>query len=126
VGKRFFGSLEIQILQILKSMGKRATVKEVHLALGGQDNYNTIMTVMTRLAQKEKLSRERVGLQYEYWLAPNSSSVSLFDKMKEKIFGVKTASFVSYLISSADDLSDEDLAEMEKTLQLAKAKREKS
>lgn len=114
--KRAFGELESQILYILKS-GKRQTVKEVHKALGGNDNYNTVMTVMSRLAEKKQLSRERVGLQYEYWLNSPSESFSFLDKIIQKFSGIKTTALVSHLIESAEDISDEDLDEMERTLQ---------
>lgn len=120
--KRAFGELESQILYILKS-GERKTVKEVHQALGGQDNYNTVMTVMSRLAEKKQLARERIGLQYEYWLVQSSNSFSFLDKIKQKFSGVKTTSLVSYLIESAEDLSDEDLLEMEKLIQKRKDSR---
>jgi len=122
--KRAFGDLELQILHILKT-GGRMTVKDVHRALGGADNYNTIMTVMNRLAEKKQLTRQRMGLQYEYWIRPQAHTPSLFEKFKQKLFGVKTSAMVSYLIESADDLTDEDVVEMEKTLQRAKAGRKK-
>ena len=51
--KRAFGELELAILQILKA-GGRMSVKEVHQALGGHDKYTTIMTVMSRLAEKSR------------------------------------------------------------------------
>jgi len=118
--KRAFGELESQILYILKS-GDRKTVKDVHHALGGQDNYNTVMTVMSRLAEKKKLAREKMGLQYEYWiLAPTTS---FLNTIKQKFFGVKTSVLVSHLIESAEDLSDTDLAEMEKMIQKARDSR---
>lgn len=120
MSKRAFGELESQILYILKS-GERKTVKEVHLALGGQDNYNTVMTVMSRLVEKNQLAREKIGLQYAYWILPISNSASLLNKLKQKFFGVKTSALISHLIETADDLSDEDLAEMEKLLKKMKA-----
>jgi predicted transcriptional regulator len=110
--KRAFGELEAQILYILKSK-PRMTVKEVHQALGSKDNYNTVMTVMSRLAEKQQLGRERVGLHYEYWLTSPSSSFLFLDKVKQKFSGVKTSALVSHLIESANDLTDEDLAQME-------------
>lgn len=115
--KRAFGELESQILYILKS-GERKTVKEVHLLLGGQDNYNTIMTVMSRLAEKNQLGRERIGLQYEYWII--SHSFSFLKQLKQKFFGEKTGALVNHLIETADDLTDQDLAEMEKLIEKAR------
>lgn len=113
--KRKFGELESEILYVLKE-GTRKTVKEVHLALGGKDNYNTIMTVMSRLAEKNALGREKVGLHYEYWIIKDFNAGSILDKIKQKFFGIKTSALVSHLIESAEDLSDEELAEMEALL----------
>jgi predicted transcriptional regulator len=114
--KRAFGELESQILYILRS-GERKTVKDVHKALGCQDNYNTIMTVMSRLVEKKQLAREKMGLQYEYWLLPSTNFSSFLSHFKQKFFGVKTSLLVNHLIETADDLSNEDLAEVEKLLQ---------
>jgi predicted transcriptional regulator len=118
--KRAFGELESQILYILKP-GQRMTVKDVHQSLGGNDNYNTVMTVMSRLAEKKKLGREKIGLYYEYWNQAPSNSASFLEKLKHTFFGVKTSVLVSHLIESADDLSEEDIAEMEKMVLKAKA-----
>jgi predicted transcriptional regulator len=120
--KRAFGELESQILYILKS-GERQTVKDVHRALGGNDNYNTVMTVMSRLAEKKQLARERIGLQYEYWLLKPSESFSFLNKIKQKFSGMKTTMLVSHLIESAEDISDEDLEEMQNIIQKLKDSR---
>jgi predicted transcriptional regulator len=117
--KRAFGELESQILYILKS-GDRKTVKDVHRELGGQDNYNSVMTVMSRLSEKGQLKRERMGLHYEYWIVPNSNTSTFLNSFKQKFFGIKTSVLVSHLIENADDLSEEDLGEMEKLLQKAR------
>jgi predicted transcriptional regulator len=119
--KRAFGELESQILYIMKS-GDRRTVKEVHQALGGKDNYNTVMTVMSRLAEKKQLGREKMGLHYEYWVI-KIQDFSFLKTLKQKFFGVKTSLVINHLLESADDLSDEDLAEMEKLIEKAKQKK---
>ena len=102
-GQRAFGELESQILNLLKP-GERKTVKDIHRLLGGLDNYNTVMTVMSRLAEKKQLGREKMGLHYEYWLLPSANVPSLLDKLKQKFLEVKTTVLVSHLIESADDL----------------------
>lgn len=119
--KRAFGELESQILYILKS-GERKTVKEVHFALGGQDNYNTVMTVMSRLAEKKQLAREKIGLQYGYWIL-STNSFSFLKTLKQKFFGVNTGALVNHLIESADDLTNDDLDDMEKLIERARAKK---
>lgn len=115
--KRAFGELESAILYVLKS-GERKTVKEVHHVLGG--SYNTVMTVMSRLFEKKELSREKMGLHYEYWIANPTKSASFLDKLKQKFFGVKTTVLVSHLLETAEDLSEDDLAEMEAMLKKIK------
>jgi len=119
MNKRAFGELESQILYILKT-GARKTVKEVHQVLGGEDNYNTVMTVMSRLAEKKLLAREKMGLQYEYWILSTTSLPSFLDKLKQKFLGIRPAAIVSYLIDSSEDLTDEDLAEMEQIVKQAR------
>lgn len=120
--KRGFGELELAILQILKS-GERMTVKDVHHLLGEKDKYTTIMTVMSRLTEKNVLARERMGSHYEYWLlsASKGKISSFIDQFKKKIFGIKTTELICHLIENAEDIPD--LKEMEMILEKVKAKR---
>lgn len=118
--KRAFGELELAVLNILKS-GKRMTVKDVHSQVGKKDKYTTIMTVMVRLTEKNVLARERVGTHYEYWLPTFKGHVASFiQQIKKKLFGLNTTEMVSYLIESAEEISDEEFEAMEKMLQEAK------
>ena len=123
--KRSFGELELTILRILKT-GERMTVKQVHKILNEKDNYNTIMTVMLRLSEKKILARERVGLQYEYWLLSSKEKApSFFEQIKQKFFGIKTPELISYLMESNQEMSDEEFAEVEKLIEKARADRQK-
>lgn len=122
--KRGFGTLEHSILSVLDS-GKKMTVKQVQDALGGQDKYTTIMTVMGRLADKGLLKRERQGLRYEYWLAEKKESKrSLFESLRTRLFGMNAVDLVSYLINETEDFTEEDLKEVEKMIQLSREKRQ--
>ncbi|MES2121323.1 MAG: BlaI/MecI/CopY family transcriptional regulator [Chlamydiota bacterium] len=118
MGKRAFGELENAILYLLKS-GERKTVKEIHKALGEKNSYNTVMTVMSRLFEKKHLARAKVGLHYEYWTVDTAES-SFLNRLKQRFLGIKTSVLVSHLIESAEDLTDEDLVEMEKLVQKAR------
>ncbi len=120
--KRGFGELEQAILRILK-LGQRTSVKEVHTILGGENKYTTIMTVMLRLTQKKVLAREKIGAHYEYWLL--SPPRTFMEGIKRKLFGVKPVELISYLIESENEISDEELLEMEQMLEKAKQKRRK-
>lgn len=122
MAKRAFGELETQILHTLQK-NDRMMVKEVLSTLSNQDNYNTVMTVMNRLVKKGLLARERCGLQYQYWILEKSKSISILDRFKEKLFGMKTAAMVNYLLESADDLTETDLLQMERMLQKVKTKK---
>lgn len=122
--KRVFGELELAILQIFKDRSK-FTVREVLELLDRDDKYTTIMTVMNRLVEKKMLARRRIGLQYEYWIIKSSqtSQPNLLERFKQKIFGGKSASMVSYLLESSSDITNEELAQMEKLIQELKARK---
>lgn len=121
--KRVFGELELAIFRLFEG-GERLTVRGVLDKLQGKDKYTTVMTVMTRMADKRVLLRERVGQQYEYWVNESDSAPqsSLLEKLKDKLFGGKSVSMVSYLIESSD-MSEKDLEEMEQLIQKLKEAR---
>ncbi|MGQ9482926.1 BlaI/MecI/CopY family transcriptional regulator [Chloroflexus sp.] len=64
---KVLGPLETEIMQILWQEGP-STVKKVHRKLAQQRDiaYTTVMTTMSRLADKGVLNRERDGLAYVY------------------------------------------------------------
>lgn len=113
-----FGELELSILQIVRESG-RASVREVYDKLGSEGSYTTIMTVMSRMAEKGELMREKEGKQYIYWIAPthHSSSKSILKRIQNKIFGGKPAAMLSYLLDSDSAISDKDLEEIEQLIQ---------
>lgn len=119
--KRQFGELELTILNIIKSH-KVMTVREVLTKLGHTNKYTTIMTVMNRLCQKNQLTRTKVGTYYEYQLK-EAEVPSIMSAWKKKIFGVKTSEMISYLIQSSDDITPQELLELEKMIEEAKQKR---
>lgn len=125
MSKRRFGELENTILRVLAS-GKRMTVKEVHAALGEENNYNTIMTVMYRLSKKGILARERLGVQFEYWLITSTKNVpTFFETLKQKIIGIKTPELISYLIETNQEITDEEFDEVERLIKKAKEEKKK-
>ncbi len=122
--KRIFGELELAILALFKTH-EQLTVKDVLKLMGAGDKYTTIMTVMSRLVEKKELQRERSGLQYHYSMNPwkKSAPSSLLERLKAKIFGGRSASMISYLLESGDDITEEELAEMEKLIHEVKKAR---
>ncbi len=64
---KVLGPLETEIMQLLWQE-ERSTVKKIHRRLAQQREiaYTTVMTTMSRLAEKGVLSRHREGLAYVY------------------------------------------------------------
>jgi len=120
--KRVFGELELAILNVFKGR-ESLTVRDVLELLKSDDKYTTIMTVMSRMADKGILAREKNGNQYEYSVNQKTAEPSLFDKLKNKIFGKKTVSLVSHLIET--ELNDNELEEIERLVKKLKKRNEK-
>jgi predicted transcriptional regulator len=118
MGKLKFGELELSILRIVRELG-RVTVRDVYKSLGSEGGYTTIMTVMSRMADKGDLKREKMGKHYVYWSNSQntSSSQNVLKRIQDKIFGGRRASMVSYLLEMDQDISDQELEELEKLIQ---------
>jgi predicted transcriptional regulator len=122
MGKRIFGELELAILNVFQKDGTIRTVRDVLQALGREDKYTTIMTVMNRLVSKGELYRERGGQSYRYSLQANKKRYSLFEKWRQKIFGGNSALMISYLLESGEDMTQEELLHIEHLIDQAKRK----
>jgi predicted transcriptional regulator len=122
MGKRIFGELELAILNILRKDGSTCTVRDVLQSLGRDDKYTTIMTVMNRLVAKGELQRERVGQSYRYSIQTQKPRFSLFEKWRQKIFGGESALMISYLLESGQDITQEELLQIEQLINQAKQK----
>lgn len=123
MGKMAFGELELAILKIVRDTGL-TTVRKVYETLGSQGSYTTIMTVMSRLADKDELKRKKDGKHYVYWIPEpqlQSSTSRLFKRIKEKIFGDKPLAMVSYLLESDVSLNEDNLQEIERMIEKRRA-----
>ncbi len=64
---RRMGALEAEVLEQLWQAERPLTVQEVSSALSGRPRaYTTVMTILTRLAEKGLVERSRVGRSYVY------------------------------------------------------------
>jgi predicted transcriptional regulator len=126
VAKLGFGELELSILKIIKGLG-RVTVRDVYESLGSEGGYTTIMTVMSRMADKGELMREKEGKQYFYWIVSQneSSSKNILKRIQDKIFGGKPTAMVSYLLDADSEISDKDLEEIEKLIQKRRSEKKR-
>ena len=75
---KVLGPLETEIMQTIWQ-DERSTVKKVHRKLSQQRDiaYTTVMTTMSRLAEKGVLNRRREGLAYIYTLARSREDYAL-------------------------------------------------
>lgn len=126
MGKLGFGELELSILQTVQKLG-RATVRDVYASLGSEGSYTTIMTVMSRMADKGELMREKEGKQYFYWIEVTNQAPSknILQRIQDKIFGGKSTAMVSYLLEANQEISDQELAEIEKLIQKRRSEKKR-
>jgi predicted transcriptional regulator len=122
--KRLFGELEWTILQLVKQKGE-ASVKEIFEALDQSVVYTTVMTVMSRLAEKGDLERTKKGRYYLYQLpsTAKTSSLGLVERLKQRLFGGHSLAMIRYLIDSSEDLTAQDLEEMKLLIQDTKKRK---
>ncbi len=121
MGKLGFGELELSILQTVQKLG-RTTVRDVYRSLGSPGSYTTIMTVMSRMADKGELTRKKEGKKYMYWIAEHNQArcKTILKRIQDKLFGGKSTAMVSYLLENDLEISDEELAQIEQMIQKRK------
>jgi len=126
MGKLGFGELELSILHVVQKLG-RVTVRDVYVSLGSEGSYTTIMTVMGRMADKGELMREKQGKQYFYWNESTNQAPSknILQRIQDKIFGGKSTAMVSYLLEADQEISDQELAEIEKLIQKRRSEKKR-
>lgn len=83
--ERIFGPLGSAVMRVVWQLGE-ATVADVADALsrtqGRRHAYTTIMTVMSRLHERDVLLRTKVGQRYVY--RPAADEPALIDRLSEK------------------------------------------
>ena len=112
-----FGELELAVMKIVRDR-KKATVHDVCEKLGKKRKYTTVMTVMSRLVKKGELTREKKGKHYVYEICFPSKRPpkGLLRRIQERVFGGKSSAVVSYLLEMNQEISDEELQEMEELI----------
>ncbi|MFZ5639517.1 MAG: BlaI/MecI/CopY family transcriptional regulator [Bacillota bacterium] len=117
------GPLEADIMQVIWKIQK-ATVQDVYDELS-QDRtiaYNTVMTVMTRLAQKGVLKRQKDGRAYVYFPKTTKNEVGkgMLQYVIDKIFGGSRAPVISQLLDETE-LSEEELNVLKRLVEQKKS-----
>jgi predicted transcriptional regulator len=111
--RKILGELELAVMESVWQRGQ-ATVRDVHEDLADRGlAYTTVMTVMTRLAQKGLLEKQRDGAAFVYQ-APLSADELLRSSVRDVLAGLLTdfaqptmSEFVETLKTDGADRIDE-------------------
>ncbi len=118
------GELEADVMGVVWERGK-ATVQEVQEALepGRSLAYTTVMTVMSRLAEKGLLNRVKEGRAYVYSPAipQEKAAGSLLHALVRRLYDGATGKAIAQLLETEDNVDD---AELERLEALIRARRE--
>src|SRR6478672_37143 len=98
---KVLGPLETEIMQIIWQ-DERSTVKKVHRKLSQHRDiaYTTVMTTMSRLAEKGILSRQREGLAYVY--TPAITEDAFVARTVDQVISSLLRDFPSYVARSLE------------------------
>ncbi len=105
--RRALGALEAEVSAALWASDRPLTPSEIREALGDGLAYTTVQTIVTRLWEKGRLEREKVGRAYAYRPAVNEAQ-HFAERMHETLAGAQDrqgalSRFVDEL--SADEVS---------------------
>lgn len=87
VSRKDFGPLESEVMGVVWRAGRPVAVREVVGDLNESRSeplaYTTVMTVMSRLAEKDALSRRKSGRSYVYEAsAPDAAGIAVKDVLR--------------------------------------------
>lgn len=87
LSRKDFGPLESEVMDAVWRAGRPVAVREVIDDLNGRRSeplaYTTVMTVMSRLAEKDVLSRRKAGRGYVYEAnAPDAAGIAVKDVLR--------------------------------------------
>ncbi len=118
------GKLEAEVMSVVWERG-RATVQDVKDALEPRRSlaYTTIMTVMSRLAEKGMLNRQKDGRAFYYTPLVSQEKVanSLLQALIRRLYDGAAGQAIAQLLETEDGVDDKELERLE---QLIRSKRE--
>jgi predicted transcriptional regulator len=117
---KVLGPLETDIMQIIWQ-DERSTVKKVHRKLSQQREiaYTTVMTTMSRLAEKGVLRRHREGLAYVYTPAISESDfvTMVVQQVLDGLLDDYSTTAIDYMIDYLARRNPNELRRIQKTIQ---------
>ena len=104
--RRALGALEAEVSATLWASDRPLTPSEIREALGDGLAYTTVQTIVTRLWEKGRLDREKVGRAYAYKPAVNEAQ-HFAARMHEMLAGAQDRQ--AALSRFVDELSPDEL-----------------
>jgi len=97
-----------------------ASVEEVRGSLDRDKKpaYTTVMTVMSRLAEKGVLERRKQGRAFLYRAAAEQSEVagSMLTNLVDRLYAGSPGRAIAHLIETEEDVGDDELARLEELI----------
>ena len=122
------GDLEAAIMNVVWQRGK-ASVEQVRMTLapGRNPAYTTVMTVMSRLADKGVLEREKEGRAYIYRAVAGHAEIagSMLSSLVDRLYSGSPAQAIAHLIETEDEVDEAELARLEELIRARRIQREK-
>lgn len=117
---KVLGPLETDIMQIIWQ-DERSTVKKIHRKLSQQREiaYTTVMTTMSRLAEKGVLRRHREGLAYVYTPAISEGDfvTMVVQQVLDGLLDDYSTTAVDYMIDYLARRNPNELRRIQKNIQ---------
>lgn len=117
---KVLGPLETEIMQVIWQ-DERSTVKKVHRRLSQQRDiaYTTVMTTMSRLAEKGVLNRHREGLAYVYTPAISEDDfvTMVVQQVLDGLLEDYSDTAIEYMVDYLARRNPGELRRLQKTLQ---------
>ena len=115
---RVLGDLEAQVMEVIWASQSPLSVQEVCDSLSAQSNYKTIMTVLSRLVDKDLLERQKLGRAYLYMPAVSKEDFlkSVADSIVNGLINDYREVAVSSFINAMESASPETLNMLEEFL----------
>lgn len=117
--RQVLGELEADIMEYIWEHGA-CTVKTVHNHLIKERElaYTTVMTVMSRLAEKDMLQREQIGNAYRYQATISSDKFAqkIVSEVLDSLLGSFGEQTLSHFASHIGRVDEERLSELEKAI----------
>lgn len=120
------GDLETEIMTIVWER-EEVSVQDVKDALEPKRPlaYTTVMTVMSRLADKGLLKRHKEGRAYIYRPAGSQEKVagSMLRSLVQRLYGRATGTAIAHLLETETDVDEDELDRLEQIIRKKRAGR---